>query len=335
MTDTTIDTNKGQGMEAASQYRSLPADQGPSACVGNSGGSSACWMRSPLCLCRRAWSSFVNVDKLSILRKLVDFLTSLAPLTTFVIIFLLCYYSYQLLKASGFNTIIVYFFIIEIFGNWLLFFCTKSYIDKSSGNSELAAGLSHEDCKQLRYCPTCKIYKPERSHHCSLCDRCIHQRDHHCFFLGTCVGGYNLCYFILFCFYACIGCIFAARLLHTYYSGTYLRAFWSSEVLYYFYPVTLVMWLLGKAELAEVGWVTLLYVSSATVVFTGFCVIQQLVYVLRGQTAYEYNKGLLMVHRSASHNFLHVFGRYWILHILIPFPRRRSETDPRSFLKIV
>lgn len=45
-----------------------------------------------------------------------------------------------------------------------------------------------------------------------------------------------------------------------------------------------------QAQLAEVGWVTLLYVSSATGVFTGFCVIQQLVYVLRGQTAYEYNK---------------------------------------------
>lgn len=45
-----------------------------------------------------------------------------------------------------------------------------------------------------------------------------------------------------------------------------------------------------QAQLAEVGWVTLLYVSSATVVFTGFCVIQQLVFVLRGQTAYEYNK---------------------------------------------
>lgn len=46
-------------------------------------------------------------------------------------------------------------------------------------------------------------------------------------------------------------------------------------------------------------------------------------------------QGLLMVHRSAFHNFLHVFGRYWILHILIPFPRRRAITDPRSFLKIV
>lgn len=72
------------------------AGKGRSVCVGNSGGGgSVCWMRSPLCLCRHAWSSLVNVDKLSILRKLVDFLTSLAPLTTLIIILLLSYYSYQ------------------------------------------------------------------------------------------------------------------------------------------------------------------------------------------------------------------------------------------------
>ncbi|KAK7086787.1 hypothetical protein SK128_009831 [Halocaridina rubra] len=162
-------------------------------------------MRLPLCICHRAWSALVNTDKIIVVKRVIEFLTSLAPLTTFIIIFLLTYFSYQLLETSGVNTLVVYFFSIELYGNWLLFFFTTNYIDKSSGNSELAPGLSHEDCKQLRYCPTCKIFKPERSHHCSLCDRCIHQRDHHCFFLGTCVGGYNLCYFIIFCFYACIG----------------------------------------------------------------------------------------------------------------------------------
>ncbi|XP_069992735.1 palmitoyltransferase ZDHHC22 isoform X4 [Penaeus vannamei] len=224
-----------------------------------------CWMRSPLCLCQRAWRSFVSTNKIVYVKRVVEFLTSLAPLTTLTIILFLCYYSHQLLEANNTNTVVVYFFCIELFGNWLLFFFNKSYIDKSSGNR----------------------------------------------------------------------CIYAAILLHGYYSGTYLRSFWSSQFLYYFYPVTLIMWMCGKADLAEVGWVTLLYIASATVVFTGFCVIQQLIYVLRGQTAYEYNKGLLMVHRSAFHNFLHVFGRYWILHLLIPFPRRRTITDPRSFLKIV
>ncbi|KAL7643114.1 UNVERIFIED_CONTAM: hypothetical protein RMT77_006404 [Armadillidium vulgare] len=292
-------------------------------------------MRSPLTFCLHTFSSVFSVDKLTVLKNFTDFLTGLAPFTTLLIIFLLTYFTYQLLAQSWSTTFTLYFFMTELFGNWFLFYSTKSFIDKTSGNSELAAGLSHSDCKQLRYCPTCKIYKPERSHHCTLCDRCIHQRDHHCFFLGTCVGGYNLCYFIYFCFYASVGCFYSASKLHKYYSARYMRSFMSSEFHYYFYPVTVVHWMLGKAELAEVGWVTLLYVASATLVFTSFCVCQQLFYILRGQTAYEYNKGLLMVHRSALHNFLHVFGKYWIFHLLFPFPMRRNATDPRSFLKIV
>lgn len=40
----------------------------------------------------------------------------------------------QLLEANNTNTVVVYIFCIELFGNWLLFFFNKSYIDKSSGN---------------------------------------------------------------------------------------------------------------------------------------------------------------------------------------------------------
>ncbi|CAL4071276.1 unnamed protein product, partial [Meganyctiphanes norvegica] len=289
----------------------------------------------PLCLCRNRFCQGGLEEKLALVKKGVSFLTSLAPAATFTIIVLLTYFTYQLMEYNVLSTCVVYFFSIELFGNWILFLYNKSFIDKSAGNSELCSGLTHDAVRQLRYCPTCKIYKPERSHHCSVCDRCVHQRDHHCFFLGTCVGGYNLCYFILFCFYACLGCMYACGRLHGYYSAKYLRAFFSREFIYYFYPVTLIFWLLGKAELPEVGWVTLLYMSAATVAFTAFCVCQQLVFLLHGQTAYEYNKGLLMVHRSAFNNFIHVFGRYWYLHILFPFPRKRVPTDPRSFLKIV
>lgn len=56
------------------------------------------WMRSPLCLCRRVCGSLVNTDKLALLRRIVDFLTSLAPVTTLVIILLLSYHSYQVAR---------------------------------------------------------------------------------------------------------------------------------------------------------------------------------------------------------------------------------------------
>ncbi|KAA0201454.1 hypothetical protein HAZT_HAZT004461 [Hyalella azteca] len=279
------------------------------------------------------------------LKVFMAYLTRLGPISTLVIILLLIHFTYQVsiepdqtgacLHPGHHTAPHTLHLPVELFGNWLLFLRTKSFIEKCTGNSEISPGLSHSECRHLRYCPSCKIYKPERSHHCSLCDRCIHQRDHHCFFLGTCVGGYNLCYFVIFCFYACIGCFYSANKLHKYYSQTYLRDFWSAQFHYYFYPVTLIHWFYGQAALAEVGWVTLLYIAVATVLFTGFCVTQQLFYVFRGQTAYEYNKGLLMVHRSAAHNFLHVFGRYWMLQLLVPLPRCYRDITNTTILKIV
>lgn len=33
---------------------------------------------------------------------------------------------------------------------------------------------------QPRYCNKCRIFKPDRAHHCSSCSRCVLQMDHHC-----------------------------------------------------------------------------------------------------------------------------------------------------------
>lgn len=50
----------------------------------------------------------------------------------------------------------------------------------------------------IKYCPTCKIWRPPRSYHCPTCGVCIQTHDHHCVWVNNCVGQRNYRYFISF-----------------------------------------------------------------------------------------------------------------------------------------
>ncbi|KAF7440631.1 Eukaryotic peptide chain release factor GTP-binding subunit [Pleurotus ostreatus] len=47
------------------------------------------------------------------------------------------------------------------------------------------------DVVRVKYCPTCKIYRPPRSSHCKMCDNCVDGCDHHCQWVNNCVGRRN------------------------------------------------------------------------------------------------------------------------------------------------
>lgn len=67
-----------------------------------------------------------------------------------------------------------------------------------------------------KYCKTCNIWRPPRTHHCRVCDSCIETQDHHCVWLNNCVGRRNYRYFFTFvCSASLLGLLlFGASLGH-------------------------------------------------------------------------------------------------------------------------
>ncbi|KAG1756430.1 DHHC palmitoyltransferase-domain-containing protein [Suillus paluster] len=54
------------------------------------------------------------------------------------------------------------------------------------------------DSVRVKYCSTCKTYRPPRSSHCKMCDNCVDGCDHHCQWVNNCIGRRNYTFFFAF-----------------------------------------------------------------------------------------------------------------------------------------
>ncbi|ODQ80099.1 hypothetical protein BABINDRAFT_24523, partial [Babjeviella inositovora NRRL Y-12698] len=60
----------------------------------------------------------------------------------------------------------------------------------------------------VKYCATCRIWRPARTSHCLTCDACVTVHDHHCVWLNNCVGLRNYMYFMEFLAGSILCCLY-------------------------------------------------------------------------------------------------------------------------------
>lgn len=64
-----------------------------------------------------------------------------------------------------------------------------------------------------KWCNTCHVWKPDRSHHCSDVGRCVAMMDHFCPWVGGVVGEHSLKFFVQFVSYAALFTAYCTALL--------------------------------------------------------------------------------------------------------------------------
>uniref|UniRef100_A0A914E4I3 Palmitoyltransferase n=1 Tax=Acrobeloides nanus TaxID=290746 RepID=A0A914E4I3_9BILA len=67
--------------------------------------------------------------------------------------------------------------------------------------------------RQLRYCYSCKLIKPDRCYHCRSCGFCVLRYDHHCPMLNTCISHGNYKFFLLYIGYAFLSTLWSVLTL--------------------------------------------------------------------------------------------------------------------------
>lgn len=181
------------------------------------------------------------------------------------------------------------------------------------------------------HCPYCQHNAPPRSHHCPICRLCILRRDHHCYFAGKCVGYYNHRYFISFLVYVTVAAVYGVVL-----------SFWAVSILVGGFTWTVIpslvfpvlAWVLQMMPVSP-----FIMVETSIAMFAslgaGGLLLLQLYQAHRGETYWEFQRGVKFYNRGFVRNMTEIMGKNWWICWLSPFiPSPRvgdgSQYQPRD-----
>jgi palmitoyltransferase ZDHHC9/14/18 len=172
----------------------------------------------------------------------------------------------------------------------------------------------------MKYCSTCRIWRPPRTFHCAKCDRCIDLHDHHCVYLNICIGRRNHRYFIAFIVSSAVGCYYMAACCFY-----HLFKFWEGSSLSF----------AASARHTPVSFLLAIYGIFASL-FPSVLVLFHVLLALRGQTTHEYLRSDRRRRPFASNNMLYNLAECLCRPRGIDLFLLRQEYDPgdRRFEKM-
>ena len=195
---------------------------------------------------------------------------------------------------------------------------------------EGSSAVNEKNATDWTVCSHCDINVPPRTRHCAICQVCVLKKDHHCFFTGCCIGFYNQKHFIIFCIYGILGGTWGLYNLSSYLSLNYAPLL-SLQVYMYFVPYCFLAFIFGYISFYYLCLIFLLYLHITSTCAALYYFSWQMLVIYRGQTTYEFMKGRKMYSDDLKENLRSVFGRNWIVPLIIPIPLLLNEGDGMSW----